>query len=250
MATANASYGEQTNASTTTQRVTSTNGMIRKRLCCTLMPGTWIRHSGASFHLTIEYPQFKGEQMEIEAHRIQEFDDLIQMCINGDSNSRSPLDSIAQELGFAELEKLIIWFSAHKKYQHVHYFICEMYQRFDKISAVKLFLINGENFAPSLYWAALHYSKRQDYGKSKDIFEKGYRKHHWFCGKELADLYMYGDLFAKLRGIKLKIKLGREIKTVHRGGHYNERFIFQRFFYEIDTVPPLGFSRFTDRENA
>lgn len=166
--------------------------------------------------------------MEIEEHRIQEFDDLIQKCINGDLDSLTQLRSKTQMLGFAEIEQLISRFREDEKYHHVHYFICESYQRFDKNSAVKNFLINGENFAPSYYWAGLHYNERSDYGKAKDSFEKGYEKKHWFCGKELSDLYLHGDISTKLKGLKIRIVLAYEAMFVNRGRYY-ERYVYERF---------------------
>lgn len=167
--------------------------------------------------------------MEIEEHRIQEFEELIQICINdasnthslGDarnhemsfldeiyeraesvreqrifdesSNHRLKLDSKARNLNCYELKEMAQFFMERKKHHHAHYFVCEMYQRLDKPNAVELFIINGESFAPSIYWSGLYYYKRQDYGKAKELFERGYKKHHWFCGKKLSDLCLYGD---------------------------------------------------------
>lgn len=166
--------------------------------------------------------------MEIEEHSIQEFDDLILMCINGDPNSLARLNSISQKLSFLELEKLIIRFKEDKKYQYVHYFICEMYQRFDKNTALKLFIVNGENFSPSYYWAGLHYSEKGDYGKAKDIFERGYEHYHWFCGKELSDLYLHGDVATKLKALKIRFVLAYEVLNREKDGYY-DRFVYDRF---------------------
>ncbi|MCP4319950.1 MAG: hypothetical protein GY789_29215 [Hyphomicrobiales bacterium] len=61
--------------------------------------------------------------MDIEEHRIREIDNLIQYCIDGDSDGGSdflkPLDSLIEKLTFGEIEELINHFKKMNKYHHV-----------------------------------------------------------------------------------------------------------------------------------
>ncbi len=167
--------------------------------------------------------------MESVECNIQEIDGLIQRCIKGDDLSVDKLKGISQNFGFSDIEKIIDEFEKEKKFQNAHYFICEMYKRFDKNFAVEKFLNNGENFSPSFYWAGLHFKSIKDYGNARIAFEKGYKDRHWFCGKELSDLYMHGDFSKKLKGLQMRVSLAFAVIYANRGGGYYERFIHDRF---------------------
>ena len=166
--------------------------------------------------------------MDIEEYRIREFDDLIQQCIDGNIDSLKLLDSTSVKLTFGEIENAIAHFRVKKKYHHVHYFLCEMYSRFDRNFAVKLFVENGEFFSPSYYWAGRHYYAESEYRTSKNIFEKGYEKKHWFCGMYLSNMYLHGDISSIIKGIKLKLILAYAAFFVD-SIEYSERYIRSRF---------------------
>ncbi len=167
--------------------------------------------------------------MKIEKDRIEEFDKLIEESIGGDSVSSNRLNSISRNLTVGEIDSFILRFQQEKKYHHVHYFACEMYDRFDKNAAVDVFLNNGDYFSPSLYWAGLHYYRKTDFARAKEVFERGWSDSHWHSGKLLSDICFHGGIIDKIEAVEIRLILAYEAIYVEKGGRDYARFIYGRF---------------------